>query len=527
MQLLARAGEAARALERADRLVAGLPAGPRRAEALVLRSKLTDSPAAAVRLLSTALDEAAADARVLVAVRQELAFTRFLAFGDVDGALGDARETAEIADRIGDEQTTVLARADLAHLEGVAGRPQLEPIRRAVALDDGETTARRRARTLLAKQLRWAGELELARDACVGVAGDELARASLLNERALIEVAAGDLDAGDALVRAGADAARDAGYAYLEALLDYPRGLIAAARGSGDEARAAAAAIAARAVEPAMRHERIAAARILGTLALAQGDAATAAAELQLAAQLCADCGIRHPGVYPVLADAVEAVALSRGPEAAAPIFRRLERESAAIGGVWAGATAARARGVLQLAEGRADAAVASLGAALAGFDGCGFRPDAARSLLARGRALLRLGRRSQALADLAEASQRLSEIDAVPWRERADEELERARRRTAAGGLTSTETRITRLVAGGMRNVEVAAALSISVATVEAHLTRAYRKLDVRLAASSPGSWPTASSTTRPRPYGLTQRPRLVRWRGLPRQRSRSTRSC
>ena len=68
-----------------------------------------------------------------------------------------------------------------------------------------------------------------------------------------------------------------------------------------------------------------------------------------------------------------------------------------------------------------------------------------------------------------------------MPWRERADEELERARRRTAAGGLTSTETRITRLVAGGMRNVEVAAALSISVATVEAHLTRAYRKLDVR----------------------------------------------
>jgi DNA-binding NarL/FixJ family response regulator len=50
-----------------------------------------------------------------------------------------------------------------------------------------------------------------------------------------------------------------------------------------------------------------------------------------------------------------------------------------------------------------------------------------------------------------------------------------------SAAELTPTEQRIAELVALGRRNREIAGELLVSVATVEAHLTRMYRKLQVR----------------------------------------------
>jgi DNA-binding NarL/FixJ family response regulator len=46
---------------------------------------------------------------------------------------------------------------------------------------------------------------------------------------------------------------------------------------------------------------------------------------------------------------------------------------------------------------------------------------------------------------------------------------------------LTPQELQIARAVGRGLNNVEAAAALFVSRKTVEAHLTRAYRKLGVR----------------------------------------------
>jgi DNA-binding CsgD family transcriptional regulator len=46
---------------------------------------------------------------------------------------------------------------------------------------------------------------------------------------------------------------------------------------------------------------------------------------------------------------------------------------------------------------------------------------------------------------------------------------------------LTPTERRIADLVAAGQTNTEIAATLYISVKTVEANLTRVYRKLTLR----------------------------------------------
>jgi DNA-binding CsgD family transcriptional regulator len=71
--------------------------------------------------------------------------------------------------------------------------------------------------------------------------------------------------------------------------------------------------------------------------------------------------------------------------------------------------------------------------------------------------------------------------MGAALWEARAAEELERAAPGRAAGELTPAERRIAALVAQGMRNREIGQALLMSVGSVEAHLTRIYRKLDVR----------------------------------------------
>src|SRR3954471_19572976 len=64
-------------------------------------------------------------------------------------------------------------------------------------------------------------------------------------------------------------------------------------------------------------------------------------------------------------------------------------------------------------------------------------------------------------------------------WASQARDELERiSGRRPASGDLTATEQRLASLAADGLSNKEIAATLHLSVHTVEAHLTRIYRKL-------------------------------------------------
>jgi DNA-binding CsgD family transcriptional regulator len=78
-----------------------------------------------------------------------------------------------------------------------------------------------------------------------------------------------------------------------------------------------------------------------------------------------------------------------------------------------------------------------------------------------------------------------LSIFEALPapvWAENARGELARIGGRAPSGdGLTEGERRIAELVAAGTSNKETAAALFLSVHTVEDTLKRIYRKLGVR----------------------------------------------
>ena len=191
--------------------------------------------------------------------------------------------------------------------------------------------------------------------------------------------------------------------------------------------------------------------------------------------------GFRNPGAFPVLPDAIEALARAGDTSSAADLLERLERYADAVGTPWSSAVCDRARGVVLLAQGRAADAAEPLVRAEVAFERLGCRPDAARATLTRGRALLRGGHRTLAADALADARSRFAAMGAVLWEARAAEELERAAPGRAAGELTPTERRVAALVARGRKNREIAESLYMSVGSVEAHLTRIYRKLEIR----------------------------------------------
>jgi DNA-binding NarL/FixJ family response regulator len=99
---------------------------------------------------------------------------------------------------------------------------------------------------------------------------------------------------------------------------------------------------------------------------------------------------------------------------------------------------------------------------------------------------LRREGRRVAARAQLATARREFVAMDLTLWAERAGQELagtgERVQARDATHqSLTSQETRVAVLVAQGLKNREVAAALFLSPKTVEHHLAAVLRKRGLR----------------------------------------------
>jgi DNA-binding NarL/FixJ family response regulator len=268
---------------------------------------------------------------------------------------------------------------------------------------------------------------------------------------------------------------------YAEGWLLYPLALVEAWLGRADEARAIAHRLLERVRALDMRSVVVRPLAVLGLVALSEDDAQEAAAVLVEAAELLEVMGYAHPGAFPVLPDAVEALVAAGDVDAAGMLLERLEREAASVQSAWALAAAERCGGLLLLARGDAEAAVPALESAGAAFAGLGYRPDAARALLLQGRALLRSGRRSAAAESLSEARDRFAAMGAALWAARAAGDLERAAPGRAAGELTATESRIAGLVAEGRKNREIGETLYMSVATVEAHLTRIYRKLGIR----------------------------------------------
>ncbi len=139
----------------------------------------------------------------------------------------------------------------------------------------------------------------------------------------------------------------------------------------------------------------------------------------------------------------------------------------------------------LALATG-GEALTGSLSEATALLEGTPWRLDRARTRADLGPALRRAGERRAARAALTQALDEAQACGAELLATQIEAELRasgaRPRRRAISGldALTPSERRVAELAADELTNREIAQQLFVSTATVETHLTRAYRKLDV-----------------------------------------------
>ncbi len=157
--------------------------------------------------------------------------------------------------------------------------------------------------------------------------------------------------------------------------------------------------------------------------------------------------------------------------------------------------TAARigyVRGRLLGARGDLAAAEEVFGHARAQLEDLPLPYDRARVDFAHGLTLRRAGRRRDATTVLTAARQAFAALGAQVYVERCDRELKTGRPGARpldndVDALTEQERTVAELVATGMTNKEAAAAMMLSVKTVQFHLTRIYAKLGSVPAPSSP----------------------------------------
>lgn len=162
-------------------------------------------------------------------------------------------------------------------------------------------------------------------------------------------------------------------------------------------------------------------------------------------------------------------------------------RHAAPLGLRGADAHVATARARV-LAEVDLNAALGAAEDAVAGFGALGWAPDELYARLLTATLSARAGRWSAVTDQLARAH-RLATSMPAPWLRRlvagTQRQLQSAAGRQPAPGargeLTRRERQIAELVAAGATNADIAAALHVTVKTVEAHLSRTYRKLGVR----------------------------------------------
>jgi DNA-binding CsgD family transcriptional regulator len=221
----------------------------------------------------------------------------------------------------------------------------------------------------------------------------------------------------------------------------------------------------------------------LGLLELGLGRGEETVALLEQLAHKARERGLGEPAVIQWAPDLIEAYARTGRDEDARSELELFEGQAEETGRNWALAAAARCRGVLAPEEELDD----HFGRAIELHRRTPTPFELARTELCFGEQLRRHRRRSDAREPLRSALEAFERLGAEPWAERARIELgasgETARRRdpSAAGQLTPQELQVALVVGQGATNREAGAALFLSPKTIEAHLGRIYRKLNVR----------------------------------------------
>jgi DNA-binding CsgD family transcriptional regulator len=483
------AGNRERAGAILEELLAEVSAGRERADVLFALASLRRGDLREItRLCEEAVRDAGDDDARAAEISAFLSWMKLLA-GDVRGALADARAGLAKAETARDDVllARAIARVAMAETWGCAITAGL--VERGVEIEqtlDRRLEFHESPTIALARRLICLSELERARSLLVGeeakaaARGDEGTRAHVLFHRALLEWFGGRWSDALAHAAAGLELAEQLGDEQLRGMFLNVRATVYASLGDERARSEAEEAIAiSRAVSDAVFPVWDLAA--LGHLELSRGNLRAADEYLRpLPAHLVA-LGWDDPTdqVWP---DAIETLIGLGELDDARSLLELFEERAQRLGGAWPLAAAARCRGLLAAAGGDIAAAFESLSRSLAEHERAESPFERARTLLALGSVRRRAKQKRAAREALEEAIAAFEQLGARLWAERAREELARVSgRRPSASELTETEERVARLAAQGLSNKEIAAALFVTVHTVEAHLVHVYRKLAIR----------------------------------------------
>jgi DNA-binding CsgD family transcriptional regulator len=490
-ELLFLAGEVNRSLEHLEALDAGRLATEDLEQALPLLADLVDlarGAAAAAEMVTGWVNAVGSDPRRRALV---LALASDSQYGVRGGRRAAAEEAIRCAEVVGDAANPSLHRALLNLVvakvsagEGLDG----DLLERAGRLEPGLPATPLHDTADLCRGLwsRYVEDLDTARTAmlrCIARArdaGEDFALATFLSYLAATDELAGDYAAARAAMEESDQVA--AWYDWpLFPWRDEPRYELLIAAGSLDEAFSLASErLPDDAAHPTVG--RYLGECVRGKVSTWQGDPPAAILHLERAASFADQFDWADPGVrYRLDHLLAEAYVTVGRLEDARRISAWLRETGERLGRPALIGDACRIDALAAAVTGDLEAAVVSARAAVTAHGSSPLRVELARSLLVLGRIERRRRSRGQSRAALGQARDLAAELGHRPLLAEIERELPRAAAARSGGSLTEAERRVADQIATGATSREAAAALFVSVRTVETHVASIYRKLGIR----------------------------------------------
>lgn len=465
---------------------AGRSSGPLRARALLLLGDIAwivGDPGSIARL-ELALEAAEGDSALLAQIHAKLVNVSVAL--DPGGLLGRARAAAEAIDPERDPAPAASVYLDLVWAETLRGhgeqRALLERWRACeeragpdapktlfaliyfASVDDFEA-----ARSRYAIEERWYRER-----------GEDVWRAERLAHISRVELERGNWDAAERGIEEACETITQLETPGPWAILFRIRAIVDAHRGRLERAGATLAPL----VVHAERAKSVWWEALLQSAVAFVEYAAGNHAEVDRAVTRMHEL-LDSVGVRDMLADRsepihVESLVALGELERAREELARLEERGRIFPRLWITVGLPRARALVLSAEGDVSGALAALDEL--DVEAASKLPfELGRGLLVRGR-LQRRAKQKRAAADtLGDALAIFERLGAPAWEAQTRAELDRVGLRRSPDELTATERRVAELAAEGLTNREVASKAFMSPKTVQANLTRVYRKLGIR----------------------------------------------
>lgn len=489
------AGDTAMSRELLEKLISRSDPGDFRASALQLLGlvRLYDnSSAEAVPLLERAIDEPGVDVDRRVQMLVMLAFIEFNA-GWPDRAIRRAEQAVAQAMTLRRTDLLTQARSMRAGVRFLLGEGFDEAELEGVSDDEIEgLPLAAQPRTLRAMLMLWTGRLDEAAEQFTAIAercierGDESERAFLDFHLAQVNLWRADLVAAERVADESVEWALQS-HGDLSLLLALVVRVLASSHlGRVEDTRRFAA-------QAFTVGERCQSSRLgvwvvasLGFLELSLGDHRAAVEVLSPAVEGWAAAATGIPGpteliTAPFLPDAAEALIGVGRLDDAERLVDALEANGTRLDRPWMLALGARCRALLLAARGDLTAAVTVGERALTEHGRLSMPFELARTQLVVGRLQHRRRQYDAATATVSTALAAFERIGAELWARQARAELDALTGRQTAAGLAESERRFADLAVQGMTNREIAATLYVSEKTVEANLSRVYRRLGIR----------------------------------------------